>query len=239
VLAQRAELLEPPIQMCDALSRNMSAELKTIVANCLAHGRRRFVDVAEYFPEECRHVLEALKVIYKNDAVARQRNLSPEARLQFHQAKSTSVMKELQQWLTRQIEDRLVEPNSGLGEAIAYMLKHWDKLTLFLRKAGAPLDNNLCERALKKVILHRKNAMFYKTENGARVGDMYMSLIYTCELCGVNPFDYLTKLQRHTQQLSANPECWMPWNYRQTIAALTAAPDPPAAPSPACLPTAP
>ena len=114
-------------------------------------------------------------------------------------------MKELQQWLTRQIEDRLVEPNSGLGEAITYMLKHWYELTLFLRQAGAPLDNNLCERALKKVILHRKNAMFYKTDNGAHVGDMYMSLIYTCELCGANPFDYLTELQRHAAEVAANP----------------------------------
>jgi transposase len=63
------------------------------------------------------------------------------------------------------------------------MLKHWEKLTLFLRHPGPPLDNNICERALKKAILHRKNALFYKTVNGAHVGDVFMSLIYTCELC--------------------------------------------------------
>jgi hypothetical protein len=228
VLAQRAEQLAPPIQMCDALSRNMPAELNTILANCLAHGRRQFVDVAEHFPDECRQVLEALKVIYHNDAVARRDGLSPEARLQFHKAESGPVMDDLHTWLTRQIEDRLVEPNSGLGAAIAYLLKHWPKLTLFLRQAGAPLDNNVCERALKKVILHRKNAMFYLTENGARVGDLYMSLIYTCELCGVNPFDYLTELQRHARELAANPADWMPWNYRQTLTAVPAATGPPA-----------
>ena len=177
--------------------------------------------MAEHFHDECRYVLNTLKVVYKNDADARDQNLSPEARLQLHQAKSAPVMKTLHAWLTRQIEDRLVEPNSGLGEAIAYMLKHWAKLTLFLHQVGAPLDNNVCERALKKAILHRKNALFYKTEKGAHVGDMYMSLIYTCELCGANPFDYLTQLQRHTPELSANPECWMPWNYRQTIDGLT------------------
>lgn len=217
VLAERAAALAPPIQMCDALSRNLPAELETIVANCLAHGRRQFVEVAERFPEECRHVLEALAAVYRNDAIVRERNLSPEARLEYHQAHSSPIMEELHTWLDRQFEDRLVEPNSALGGAITYLLKHWEKLTLFLRVPGAPLDNNICERALKKVILHRKNSLFYKTENGAQVGDLFMSLIYTCELCGANPFDYLTELERHAGELSSNPQDWMPWNYRETL----------------------
>ena len=69
-------------------------------------------------------------------------------------------MQALRDWLTRQLDEKRTEPNSALGGAIGYMLKHWDKLTLFLRQAGAPLDNNVCERALKKAILHRKNALF-------------------------------------------------------------------------------
>jgi transposase len=226
VLIQRAADLAPPIQMCDALSRNLPAELETIVANCLAHGRRQFVDVAEHFPEPCRHVLESLTVIYRNDAIARKRNLSPQARLEFHQAHSGPTMAELHAWLTRQLEERLVEPNSSLGGAIAYMLKHWEKLTLFLRVPRAPLDNNICERALKKAILHRKNALFYRSQNGARVGDLFMSLIYTCELCGANPFDYLTELERHVGELATNPHHWMPWNYRQTLDASTPPPAP-------------
>jgi hypothetical protein len=224
VLVERATDLAPPIQMCDALTRNIPAELETIVANCLAHGRRQFVEVAEHFPQQCRHVLESLSVIYRNNAIARKRNLSPQARLEFHQANSGPTMAELHAWLSRQFEDRLVEPNSSLGGAIAYMLKHWEKLTLFLRVPGAPLDNNICERALKKAILHRKNARFFKTTNGAHVGDVFMSLIYTCELCGANPFDYLTELERHADQLATAPQCWMPWNYRQTLDALTTPP---------------
>ena len=94
------------------------------------------------------------------------------------------------------------------------MLHHWKKLTMFLKKAGAPLDNNLCERILKKAILHRKNAMFYKTQNGADVGDMYMSLIHTCELCGANPFEYLNEIQDHHSETQRHPEHWMPWNYK-------------------------
>ena len=225
VLSERATELGPPIQMCDALSRNLPGELKTILANCLAHGRRQFVEVAEHFPEQCRHVLEALAVIYRNDAIARKRDLSPEARLAFHQAESGPTMAELHDWLTRQFGQRLVEPNSSLGASMTYMLKHWEKLTLFIRVPGAPLDNNACERALKKSILHRKNAYFFKTCRGAHVGDLFMSLIYTCELGGVNPFDYLTELEQHADELTTDPQRWMPWNYRQTLGD----PGPPAA----------
>ena len=98
------------------------------------------------------------------------------------------------------------------------MLRHWKALTLFLRTTGAPLDNNICERSLKRAILHRKNALFYKTLNGAQAGDLYMSIIHTCELNGANPFDYLTELQRHAEDLARDPAEWMPWNYRSRIA---------------------
>jgi len=129
-------------------------------------------------------------------------------------------MEELHEWLRRQLQEKRTEPNSALGGAIGYMLRHLEELTLFLRQAGAPLDNNVCERALKKAILHRKNALFYKTQNGACVGDLFMSLIYTCQLNAANPFDYLAQLQRHADQVAVSPELWMPWNYR---AALTKA----------------
>jgi hypothetical protein len=217
LLKQRACELDPPLQMCDALSRNMPEELDTIVGNCLLHGRRQFVDVANNFPQECLYVFEILKAVYKNDAEAKRQQMSDEQRLEFHQKESGPKMDELASWLAEQFEQRKVEPNSSLGEAISYMLKHWDKLTLFLRQPGAPLDNNICERALKKAILHRKNAYFYKTQNGARVGDLFMSLIHTCELNGVNPFDYLTELQKHVTELSSQPHRWMPWNYRQML----------------------
>lgn len=217
VLKLRAAGLPPPIQMCDALSRNLPGELQTILAHCLAHARRQFVDVYDRFPEPCRYLLEALAVVYRNEAIARECRLSPEARLQWHQEASGPTLQQLHDWLTRQLEEKLAEPNSALGGAIRYMLRHWEKLTLFLRQAGAPLDNNLCERALKKAILHRKNALFYKTKNGARVGDLFMSLIYTCQLNEANPFDYLTQLQRHTDQLTADPQLWMPWNYREVL----------------------
>jgi hypothetical protein len=137
--------------------------------------------------------------------------------LQYHQQHCGPVMEQLHQWLEAQLAEKRTEPNSGLGKAITYLLRHWRPLTTFLRIAGAPLDNNIVERALKRAVLHRKNALFYRTLNGAQVGDLFMSLIHTCQLCGANSFDYLTELQRHAQELAAEPAKWMPWNYRETL----------------------
>lgn len=217
LVVQRQADLEPPVQMCDALSRNAPETLKTIVANCLVHGRRNFVEVAEQFPEETRHVIDELALVYRNDQTAKDLNLSPQERLLFHQRESGPVMKNLKNWLSEQIEQKKTEPNSGLGKAIAYMLRHWDALTLFLRAPGAPLDNNICERILKKAILNRKNSLFYKTEHGAFIGDMFMSLIHTCNLGNVNPFDYLTALQKHSSEVFKKPRNWMPWNYQAAM----------------------
>ena len=217
VLQQRAAELGPPIQMCDALSRNPSKAFATILANCLTHGRRQFVEVVENFPKSCRYVLEILGQVYHHDAIAEQRGMSPDERLLYHQTHSGPLMDQLKTWAQTQLDDHQVEPNSGLGKAIAYLLRHWDQLTVFLRVPGAPLDNNLCEQALKRAILHRKNSLFYKTQNGAHVGDLSMSLIHTCRLNGVNPFDYLTELQNHAAAVARNPQDWMPWNYRATL----------------------
>jgi transposase len=217
LLRQRAAELPPPIQMCDALSRNTKGELATIVANCLTHGRRNFVNCHGAFPDECSDVILSLKGVYKNDALTK--GMLAEERLAFHQRESLPLMNNLHQWLERQFDQRLVEPNSQLGGAIKYMLKHWDKLTLFLRQPGAPLDNNICERALKRIIIHRKNSLFYKTRAGALVGDCLMSLIYTSELNGARPFEYLTSLQQHAASVHEAPEQWLPWNYHLALPA--------------------
>jgi len=227
VLAERAKELGPPIQMCDLLSRNTSGDFDSIVAGCMSHSRRKYVDVVENFPDEVRHVLEELKKIYKNDAITKKKEMTDEERLAFHQAKSGPVMEKLKEWLAALLRDKKVEPNSGLGEAIEFMQRHWEKLTLFLKEPGAPIDNNIVERALKKAILHRKNALFFKTQNGARVGDMYMTFIHTCELNGADPFDYLVALQRNAGEVKKNPDDWLPWNYRETLERLAKGPDPP------------
>ncbi len=222
VLQRRASELETPIHMCDGSSRNEPKDFETIMANCMSHGRRKFVEVVDSFPQECRYVLEGLRKVYRYDAIARKRKFSPARRLRFHRRHSAKIMAALRTWMNEQLDQKMVEPNSSLGAAFSYMLKRWSKLTLFLRKPGAPLDNNICERALKKAILHRKNALFYKTENGAHVADIFMSLIYTAELSAVNPFDYLTQLLRQPKDVRRRPHEWMAWNYQTAVAAAEA-----------------
>jgi len=217
VLEQRNSWLPPPIQMCDALSRNLSTSFKTDVAYCLLHGRRNFIDIREAFHQESKYVIEALAEVYRNEKVVKEQNMTPGERLKFHQQKTAPIMEKLNKWLNYKFDVEKVEPNSSLGKAIRYMLKHWGNLTLFLRKEDAPLDNNIVERSLKMAILNRKNAYFYKTENGAKVGDIFMSIIQTCKLQKINAFEYLTCLQKYAQTVKQEPHKWLPWNYKNTL----------------------
>jgi len=217
LLNQRPENLSTPIQMCDALSRNAPKGFKRLLANCLCHGRREFVKIIEDFPDKCRHVLETLREIYKHDAFTKVQGMSKEERLEFHQQNSKSIMDEFFAWLNAQLDEKEVEPNSRMGGAINYMINHWEALTLFLRVPGAPLDNNVCERALKAPIRYRNNSLFFKTERGALVGDMFMSLIHTCRLNGVNAFDYLTAITQYARDVAAAPEEWLPWHYHKAM----------------------
>jgi hypothetical protein len=220
LLRLRPHGLAPPTQMCDGAERNIPKQFQIILANCLTHGRRQFVEIVTLFGDHCRRVLDDLALVYKHDQDCRDQGLDPLARLDYHRTHSAPVMNSLHDWLRDELDQKRVEENSSLGKAIKYMLKRWEPLTLFLRHAGAPLDNNLCERAIKLAILNRKNAFFYKTERGAKVGDAYMSLIHTCRLNGVNPFDYLTQLLSHPKEIAQAPADWLPWTYQETLAAM-------------------
>jgi transposase len=211
------------IQMSDALSCNftgLGSDDAIVACCCLVHGRRNFVKIVDSFPKDCRYVIKTIGSIYGNDKHCRENNLDPTARLRFHQENSGPPMEELNKWLNERFDKKLVERNSLLGKAIQYMLNQWEEMTQFLRVAGAPLDSSLAEQAIKKVILHRKNSLFYKTAKGAMTGDIYMSLIYTCQLNGANPFEYLTELQRNAAEVKAKPGEWMPWNYARTLQQL-------------------
>jgi len=232
VLDERGKELSPAILMCDGLDRNVPKGHVVIQSNCLAHGRRHVVDEVTGFPSECRHLLDAIGAVFKLDERCRTEGLSPEQRLLLHQRESGPIMADLEKWMRAQMDEKRVEPNSGLGQAMNYLLKRWDKLTLFLRVPGAKLDNNISERAIKSAIRHRNNSLFYKTQNGATVGDIWMTLIYTTALNDGNPFHYLTSLQLHDKAVAERPGDWLPWNYRATLAALAQAtsPTPPTAP---------
>jgi hypothetical protein len=109
-----------------------------------------------------------------------------------------------------------VEPNSALGKALAYLQRHWEGLTQFLRYRQAPLDTNVVERVLKRVVLHRKNALFFRTEHGAAVGDILMSVIETCRANGIRVWEYLVKVVRNRRAVREDPAGWLPWTYPST-----------------------
>lgn len=218
----------PVIAMMDASPSNAPKNMKTellarfILCFCLVHGRRKFFEISDDFNQDCDFVLDIIGQVYAHDAHCKKEALSAEERLLYHQTHSQPLMESLYLWLNNQRTYALRERNSGLGDAINYMLRHWEPLTTFLCAAGAPLDSSWAERAIKIAIRHRRNSLFYKTSRGANVGDALMSLIYTCTQNSVNPYDYLNMLQRYGPWVKATPEDWLPWNYLHTIATLDA-----------------
>jgi transposase len=219
LLDKREVGLEKPLAMSDALSSNEVANDATVIrCHCLAHGRRKFSDLAEVFPHECQVVLEVLSQVFDHDEQARKTQLSPEARLAYHQAQSQPLMDRLKRWLAMQMDDHLVEPNSALGKAIVYMQSHWETLTRFLSVPGAPLDNNLAERVLKLFIRQRKNSLFYKSTHSAYIASVLTSLIATCLYAGVNAVEYLAALQEYRGEVFADPAAWLPWAYARSRA---------------------
>jgi hypothetical protein len=219
LLDKRAAGLATPLAMSDALASNeLTNEAAVIRCHCLAHGRRKFSDLAVVFPSECQVVLDVLSQVFDHDEHTRQAQLSPAARLAYHQAHSRPLLDELQRWLQQQVDERLVEPNSALGKAIGYLQKHWATLTRFVSAPGAPLDNNLAERALKLFIRQRKNSLFYKNEHSASIASVLTSLIATCLYAGVNAVEYLVALQEHRREVFANPAAWLPWAFARSRA---------------------
>ena len=198
--------------MSEALSHNNAEEAGLIRCHCLAHGRRKFSERAEDFPAESAVVVQALKLVYDHDDEAREKQLSAEERLGYHQTYSAPILTTLKTGLEEQTAQRLVEPNSSLGKALAYLLEHWATLTQCVKEPGAPLDNNVAERALKLAIRQRKNSLFSATEHSASIASILTSVIATCVQAGVNAWDYLVAVQEHRQEVFANPSAWLPWN---------------------------
>jgi len=217
LLTKREPGRDKPLVMSDALSSNKAGEDDLIRCHCLAHGRRKFSELDEAFPAESAVVVNALKDVFDHDEYTRAEQMPAQERLAYPQRKSGPIMKRLKRWLEEQTAQGLVEPNSSLGKAIAYLLDHWETLTRFLHEPGAPLDNNLAERALKLAIRQRKNSLFYATEQSAYIASILTSVIASCVQAGGKALDYLVAVQDHRQEVVANPGAWLPWNYEAAL----------------------
>ncbi|MBC8554305.1 MAG: IS66 family transposase [Candidatus Brocadiales bacterium] len=203
-----------PIVMSDALPSNKIKEREVLETFCNAHGRRKFFDLGKKFEEESKYILDRLEIVYKTDKEAKTKNMCPKKRLELHQEKSKTAIDELEEWFGKAFEKKIVEPNSQLGKSVKYMNKHWHGLTEFMRTPGVPLDNNVLERKLRLPVLNRKNWYFYKTEVGALVGDIIVSVVETAAEAGVNIFDYLVWLQKNKEDVKQNSEKYLPWNFK-------------------------
>ena len=213
LLDGRDEELGPPIQMADASAVNWKGKHQRIEAKCWAHARRKFIEIEENFTVACGVVLEAIGKVYGYETETVE--MSAVDRLRHHQSNSGPVIAELYRWIEEQFGQKLVEPNSSLGQAMRYLQRHRKELTKFLSLAKIPLDNNAAERALKPVVLMRKNSMFYKSEHGASISDLLMSLIESCRLNEVNAWHYLLTLVSRTAEVRENPSAFLPWSYRR------------------------
>lgn len=214
ILGER-DLNKPvPILMSDALSCNHVSEKDYLKSLCNAHGRRNFAELAYQYPDESLYALETYSGIWIHDSHCAEQGLCAEQRLAYHQTHSLPLMAEIKRWCETQTGlEGSVEPNSNLGIAMAYFIRHYEGLTAFCRIPGAQIDNNEAERIVKLIVRGRKNAYFFKTENGAEVSDIITSVLATCHEANVDALAYLIAVQANQLAVRAAPQNWMPWNY--------------------------
>ena len=224
IMTHRSEDLDDIIRMADALNANSKHQHSAQKAKCNSHAVRRFKPISTLFPQQCHEILHRYSEVYQHEAYCKNNKLTPDERLVYHQKHSGPIMEQMKTYIQQQFEARLVEPNGALGREFNYLLNHWEELTLFLSVAGAPLDNNPCERILKGLIQYRKNSQIYVTEYSANNLHIITSLIITCRLNKIDAIDYLTQLQQNEQAVWLNPDAWLPWNYQQTIEQLSQPP---------------
>lgn len=228
---------EQIVVMADAASANTSKinfqENKNVkIANCNSHAVRKFQDLADkeekvaqnnrikdHKTSEClNYFLFRYKSIFINESSTKYK--TPKKRLHFHQNHSLPLMLEMKKRAEFDISKKVFEPNNDVGKIYQYFLNHFNKLSAFCHIEGAPVCNNLSERMLKSIILHRKNSLFFKTQLGATVADILTSILFTAKENDLNSVEYLRDLLIHQNLWKQNPKDWLPWNYLNTIASI-------------------
>lgn len=219
LLKYRDRSLGPPIQMKDAATTNIPTNEKVAESKCNAHAIRKFKDIQQLYPKECREILKNYGIVAKNEKMLREKGVSDAKRLAYHKQHSLCLMEGIKKYVEKLISDRRVEPNSSFGGAIYYFCSHYKELIAFCHIEGAYFDNNIAERALKMVIRLRKTSMFYKTEHGAEVAGILHSVIYTAQEAGINVLTYLRAILENPDEARKNPEAFLPWTFQSHIEA--------------------
>lgn len=213
ILNARDSARAPPLLMSDALSANHVMEHDFHKCLCNAHGRRMFVELIDQSPDEVVHALELYQHAWVNEVHCVDNALSPEQRRDYHKEHSLPHLETLHGWCHEKLDSDAAEPNSNLGKAMRYFIRHFDGLSAFCRISKSPVDNNEIERLIKLIVRARRNSLFFKTAVGADISDIITSVLAVCNENDVNGFDYLNAIQRNQASVKASPEKWLPWNY--------------------------
>ena len=226
------------VALTDAASKNFSHnhtdELEEAV--CHAHCYLKFRALKDSFPAEYAVAGQVYKEVFNNDDRAKALGLDPQQRMLFHRQHSKPQIVRLWQMCKDKTDGNLVEPNSPLWEPLSFVINQWPRLTRFYEVPGVPLHSNLVEQTLIIPVRYLAGSFAYKTQNGADVGDRFMSLIATANANGIEPVAYLTECLRNHQELAKSPDSYLPWVYRDRLPQLNtvplAQPPPPSCRSP-------
>ena len=181
-------------------------------AGCWAHLRRRFVDAEKAAPEMAREAVERVRALYTIERQAQSATTAE--RFALRQKKSAPLLAELR--LRLQTWKQQLLPRHPMAEAVAYALGQWKELSEFCRDGAIPLDNNVSEREMKRVVLNRKNSLFVGNARGGRTAAILASLTSTCRRHEVDPQLYLTQLLVNLPSLpSRQLTDWLPDQWKQ------------------------
>jgi hypothetical protein len=190
-------------------------------AGCWAHARRKIVDAEKAAPEIAREAVELVRALYVVEH--RGKNLSAVERLKLRQADSAPVLAGLKEKLLTW--KHLLLPKHPMAEAVSYVLGQWEELNVFCSDGAVPIDNNVSEREMKRVVLNRKNSLFVGNARGGRTAAILASITSSCRRHDVDPQRYLTQLLVNlpTARLS-DLSAWLPdeWKRRQAAQPIPA-----------------
>lgn len=188
-------------------------------AGCWLHLKRKFVEAERTAPEIALSVVESVRALYAVEHAAKQ--MKPADRLALRQEKSAPIVSALRNRLDRWKLELL--PKHPMADAVNYALNQWQAMTTFLGDAAVPLDNNISEREMKRVVINRKNSLFVGNERGGRTMAILSSMTSTCRRLGIDSQLYLTQLITNMPTLQQSElNLWLPdiWKQRLTPALL-------------------
>lgn len=189
-------------------------------AGCWSHSRRKFVDAEKTAPEIAREVVDLLRPLFAIENQAREASVSE--RLEIRQKQSVPRLTELREKLLVWKEQLL--PKHPMAEAVNYTLGHWTELNVFCLDGAVPIDNNVSEREMKRVVLNRKNSLFVGNPRGGRTFAILASLTSTCRRHQIDPQLYLTQLLMNLPQTKLTAlDAWLPNQWKLDQAARCAA----------------